>query len=146
MASFVYAPAKTGIARATIDLDANDIRVLLVKVAASTTTDTEQDAATISAFTTLGELVATNYVRKALTGEVVNEDLTNDRAEFDAADVTWTALGGAANDTIGAAIIFKFITDDTDSIPIAYIDLTDTTTNGGDITLSWNVEGILQLT
>lgn len=146
MASFVYTRAKKNIADGTIDLDTHDIRVLLVKVAASTTTDTEEDVATISAFTTLGELVATNYVRKALANEAVNEDTVNNRAEFDADDVTWTALGGAANDTIGAALIFKFVTDDTLSTPIAYIELTDTPTNGGDVTLQWNVEGIVQLT
>lgn len=146
MASFVYTRAKKNIADGTIDLDTHDIRVLLVKVAGSTTTDTEADAATISAFTTLGELVATDYARKALANEAVNEDTGNDRAEFDADDVTWTALGGAANDTIGAAVVYKHVTNDTDSIPIAYIDLTDTPTNGGDVTIQWNVEGIVQLT
>ena len=146
MASLVYTRAKKNIADGTIDLDTHDIRVALLKVAASTSCDTEADAATISAFTTLGELVATNYVRKALADEAVNEDTANDRAEFDATDVTWTALGGAANDTIGAALIFKFVTNDADSIPIAYIDLTDTPTNGGDVTIQWNTEGIIQLT
>ena len=146
MASLVYTRAKKNIADGTIDLDTHDIRVMLLKVAASTSCDTEGDVATISAFTTLGELVATNYVRKALANEAVNEDTVNDRAEFDADDVTWTALGGATNDTIGAALVYKFVTADADSIPIAYIELTDTPTNGGDITLQWNSEGIIQLT
>jgi len=146
MASFVYTRAKKNIGDGTIDLDTHDIRVLLLKVAASTSCDTEADAATISAFTTLGELVATNYARKAFANEAVNEDTANDRAEFDADDVVWTALGGATNDTIGAALVYKHVTADADSIPIAYIDLTDTPTNGGDITLQWNVEGIVQLT
>ena len=146
MASLVYTRAKYQIANGDIDLTGDDIRVFLVKVAGSTTTDTEEDTTFIDQFTTLGEVSATNYVRKALAGEVVNEDTANDRAEFDATDVTWSSLGGASNDTIGALIVFKFVTNDTDSIPIAYIELTDTTTNGGDITVSWNVEGILQLT
>ncbi len=146
MASLVYTRAKYQIANGDIDLTGDDIRVFLVKVAGSTTTDTEEDTTFIDQFTTLGEVSATNYVRKALAGEVVNEDTANDRAEFDATDVTWSSLGGASNDTIGALIVFKFVTNDTDSIPIAYIELTDTTTNGGDITVSWNVEGIIQLT
>ena len=146
MASLVYTRAKFQIANGDIDLTGDDIRVMLVKVSGSTTTDTEEDVTLMNGFSTLGELVATNYVRKALANEAVNEDTANDRAEFDADDVVWSSLGGATNDTIGALLVLKHVTNDADSIPIAYIELTDTTTNGGDITVSWNVEGILQLT
>ena len=79
--------------------------------------------------------------RKSLASKTLTSDFTNDRAEFDAADVTWTALGTGA--TIGAAILIKERTADTDSQIIAKFDLTDTPTNGGDITVSWNVEGLL---
>lgn len=145
MAYLVYNYAKTKLITGQIDLDADDIRVLLVKVAASTTCDTEVNAQTISGFTTLGEISATNYVRKALASEVVNTDTSNNRAEFDAADVTWTALGGASNDTIGGYVIYKHVTNDTDSIPILYNEFASSqATNGGDIVVQWNSEGILQ--
>jgi len=99
--SFVYTPFKAKLLKGEVDLDLpQDIRIMLIKLKASTTTDTEQDTEFISSFTTLGELVATNYVRKALAGEVVNQDDPNNRGEFDANDVTFTTLGGAANDTM----------------------------------------------
>ena len=149
--SFVYTPFKAKLLKGEIDFDApNDIRIALLKVKASTTADTDQDAEFVSSITTLGELVATNYVRKALTGETVNQDDPNNRAEFDAGDVTFTALGGATNDTIGAILLFKFVTNDADSPLIAYIDNAGAdfsqATNGSDITISWDIEGILQAT
>jgi hypothetical protein len=79
--------------------------------------------------------------RKSLAGKSITADLTNDRAEFDATDVTWTALGTGA--TIGGAVLIKERTADTDSQVIAFFDLTNTPTNGGDVTLSFNVEGLL---
>lgn len=149
--SFVYTGAKEFLGKATLDLDLHDIRIMLIKLKASTTADTDQDALTISGITTLGELVATNYARAALTTEVVNRDDPNNRAEFDADDVTFTALGGATNDTIGAILLYRHV-DGTaaNDIPIAYIDNAgadfNQATNGGNIVVSWNVEGILQIT
>ena len=77
-----------------------------------------------------------------LTHEV---DKTNDRAEIDIADLTWTALGTGA--TIAAAILIKEGgANDTTSRLIAYFDITDTPTNGGDITLDFDaVEGAIRL-
>jgi len=77
-----------------------------------------------------------------LTHEV---DKPNDRAEIDIADLTWTALGTGA--TIAAAILIKEGgANDTTSRLIAYFDITDTPTNGGDITLDFDaVEGAIRL-
>lgn len=140
MASFVYTNAKRGIMAGEIDLNADDIRVLLVD--SSTTTDTEEDVTTISAFTTLGELSGTGYVRKALVSEAVTADNTNNRGEFDADDVVWTAINAG---TAITALVYKHVTNDTDSIPLIYHELpAPVVTNGGDFTIQWNVEGILQ--
>ncbi len=55
---------------------------------------------------------------------------------FNAANSTWTAV--AAGSTLVAAVIYKFVTNDAGSTPIAYIQFTNsTTTNGGDITIPW---------
>lgn len=148
--SFVYTPAKELNMKAALDYDGDDLRVMLLKTSGSTTADTDQDAATISAITTLGELVATGYARQALASEAVNRDDANNRAEFDAADVAFGAIGGAVNDTIGAILLFKFVTNDSDSIPIAYIDNAGSSfsmpTNGSTISITWNAEGIVQQT
>lgn len=148
--SFVYTPAKKLILQADIDFLVDTFKLIALKVAASTTCDTEKDKTTVSGFTTLGEISATSYVRKTLASLAVNQDDPNLRAEFDVADVTWTAIGGASNDTIGAFLLIKFVTNDADSIPIAYIDNAGSSfaqaTNGSDITATINVEGLLQAT
>jgi len=145
MSSFVYTRAKTLLGRGDLDLEAHDIRLLLVMT--NTTANTEEDKTTISGFTTLDEMDGTGYARQALAGEAVNEDTTNNRAEFDATDATFTAVG-AGTRQVKAAILYRFITNDTDNIPIAYIDSGGFpfTANGGNIVVQFNVEGIVQLT
>ena len=143
--SFAYTPAKYKFARGEIAWHTSDIRVLLVM--SNTTADTEQDAATISAFTTLDEYDGANIVRKALAGEVVNEDDPNNRAELTADAVTWTALGAGTRQGVGM-VVYKFGTDDTDSVPILYIDTGGFpfTGNGGNVVFTPNAEGIAQFT
>ena len=101
----------------------------------------------------LQELSGTNYAggyggsgRKTLSSKVITRDDVNDRAEFSAAPVTWTAINAG---TAAAAVIIRerSLTGDTMSELIAYINTGGfpITTNGGDLTLTWNAEGILQL-
>lgn len=80
--------------------------------------------------------------RKTLAGKSIAPDFTDDVAYFDANDVTWTALGAGA--TIGAALLIREGTNDADSRVIAKFDVTDTPTNGGDVTLVWHADGLLQ--
>ena len=145
MASFVYTPAKTAILNGDIDFAVDDIRLALVMT--NTTADTDQDMANIADITTLDEMDGANYARKSLAGEAVNEDAANNRAEFDATDVTWTALGAGTRQVAGA-VLYKHVTNDADAVLIAYIDTGGFpfTANGGDVTVTWNAEGILQAT
>lgn len=148
MASFAYNKFKTRLLKGDVDLDEglDDVRVLLVS--AITTADTEDDTEFIAGFTTLDEVVATGYARQALANQLVNEDLANNRAEFDADDAAFGALGNGANDTIDGAVVFKFVTNDADSPVMCHIDTGGfpKTTNGGTFTVQWNAEGILQTT
>ena len=82
--------------------------------------------------------------RKALANKSVTEDDTNDLAYFDADDLTWTGLATGA--TVGGAILVKEVTNDAASQLLVFMDLADTPTNGGDITLAWNASGIVRLT
>lgn len=94
------------------------------------------------------ELAATNYVRKALANVVVTEDDANDRALIDADDPsTWASLGGALNDTIVGAWVFRQVTNDADSILWCFLDVSpDVPTNGGDVLLSLSALGISTIT
>lgn len=58
---------------------------------------------------------------------------------FDAADVTFTAV--PSGETAEAVVIYKFVTDDTDSPVIAFIDgITGFpfATNGGNVVIQWD--------
>ena len=143
MASHVCNNFKRGALEGEFDLNAtDDIRVLLCD--STTTCDTEQDKATISGYTTLGELAGTGYARQALTSEAVNQDNPNNRAEFDAADATFSSMAADNNDAVGA-LVYKHVTNDTDSIPICWVEFAASQSfNGGDFTIQWNAEGIFQ--
>lgn len=75
---------------------------------------------------------------KTLATQTVTQDNTNDRALWDAADVTWTALGALSPATPSHAIIWN----DTPTSPadplICYIVLGTTATNGGDYTIAFS--------
>lgn len=145
MASHMFNIAKQKLANGGIDLDTDDIRVVLCM--SNTTADTENDGvSTISGITTLDADDGANNARKALASEAVNLDDANDRAEFDATDVTWTALGNGTRQLVGA-LLYKHVTNDTDSIPIAWIEFAAAQSPGGsDFSIVWNAEGILNFT
>lgn len=144
MANFFYNEAKRAMAEGEIDFVNDDIRVALLMT--NTTADIEDDKNFISEFTTLDEYDGAAYVRKALASQVVNEDAPNDRAEFDATDAVWTALGIGTRQC-QAALVYKHVTSDADSVPLAFIDSGGFPFdgNGGDITMQWNAEGIVQV-
>jgi hypothetical protein len=96
------------------------------------------------------EIAVTNYTagfsgtgRKTLASKTFTEVDASDRAEFDAADVTWTALGTGA--TIARAVVYKRGSADTDSEIVSVHDVTSTPTNGGDFGITWAATGVLTL-
>jgi len=150
--SLIYNRAKKEIMDGTIDLLTATVKVMLV--ANTYTADPDHD------FVDMGgasdpldaELSGTGYAggwggagRKTLSTKAITEDDANNRAEFDAADLTWAGINAG---TIAAMIlIIEGGANDTTSKLIAYIDGgLPLTTNGGDVTIQWNAEGILQLT
>lgn len=146
MASAWYNKGKYDVMGGSTNLTASGIKCMLV----STGYTFDPDHHFISDVVA-NEISVVNYTggfngsgRKLLTAKTINEDDVNDLAYFDAADVTWTSLGVGA--TIGGTVIVRELTADSNSILIAFMDLTDTATNGGDITVSWNVSGILKIT
>lgn len=140
----MYIPAKKYFPDGTIDWDTHDIRMALVMT--NTTADTETDKALMNAFSTLDEFDGSGYTREVFTNEAVNQDTPNNRSELDADDATFGALGSGTR-SIQGAIIYKHVTNDGDSIPIAYIDLTPAfNPGGGTVTVSWDAQGIIQFT
>lgn len=143
MASLVYHNAIAKMMSGDLDLNTHDIRVALLMT--NTTADTENDADFIADFTTLDECDATGYARVALASEAVNLDDTNNRAEFDATDASFTGLSGNATRAIQGALIFRHVTNNADSVPICFVDFTsDIPATATQIDIPWNAEGILQ--
>lgn len=142
MATHVFNEWKQTILRdylATTD----DIRIALLST--NTTADTENDDIEfVGNITTLDEFDGANYVRKALANEIVNEDDTGDEAEFDADDVTWTALG-AGTRSVAGILVYKHVTNDADSPVIAWLEFSAVKTpDGSDFTIQWNAEGLIK--
>ncbi len=143
MANFWFTHGVTGVMGA-INMATDDIRVMLVM--SDTSANTDEDAEHIDDITTLDEYDGANYVRKALASKAVTPDESNNRAEFDATDVEWTGLGAGTRELTGA-VIYKHVNDDTDAIPLQYIDDNlPMTPGGGAVILSFNTEGVAQLT
>ncbi len=97
-----------------------------------------------------GELTGSGYVagfgnsgRQVLGTPTVVYDVGNTRVELSGTNITWTGIDAG---TIEHATVLKEITNDAASIVVVEIDLATQVTNGGDITIQWDAEGIVQLT
>lgn len=119
-----------------IDLVNDVINVALVT---GYTLDIDGDAGW--ADVSVNEVSGTGYTAggKALASKSVSQDNANDRAAFDAANVTWSSLNAG---TPNYAIMYDG-THASDAL-IAAWELA-TASNGGDYTLQWHANGILLL-
>ncbi len=153
MADFVYTHATQQIATAQWDLSSGTPDVRFALVMTNTTLDTEPDVANMTAASTVDEFDGSNYSANgiAATNEAVSEDATNNRAEFTADNITFSAIS-AGTRLIQAVVAYAFDTAFiTSSIPIAWIETgfnptTGIAANGGDVAITWNAQGIIQLT
>jgi hypothetical protein len=145
MASFVYNTGMSEVIDNTIDIDTDTLKVMLVT--ASYVADQDDDVVDAGGANDAidHEINVTGYTpgwgnsgRKTPSVAVV-ANKTDNRVDIGVqSDLTWTALGSGA--TIAAAILIKEGgANDTTSRLICYWDVTDTATNGGDITLDFTV-------
>ena len=130
MANGVYNRCKQLLATAALNLSSADTRVLLVNSAYAFNDDHN-----FVSEVTANEISVGGYARQALTTKTVTEDDTNNFAYFDADDAVFTAL--VAGQTIGGAILYKFNAADASAEVLAFYDLVDTATNGGNVTVQW---------
>lgn len=138
MASGFFTKAFSGM-NGAVDLDTDTLKLMLIKSGYSFDPD-QTDVTTLAA----SECDATNYAggfggggRKTVT-VTSQQNNTNNEYDWAIADLTWTALGGAANNTLIGAALIKEITNDAGSLPIAYFEFGSSfTTNGSDVTLDF---------
>lgn len=129
MASFVFNEAALQLQGGTITWASDTIKVRLV---ANSVTPNKDDTS-MTGYTAIG-------TDQTLGSKTKTKDATNDRIVYDGADVSYTAVTSVS--TIGWIIVYKFVTNDAGSTPIVCIDVTDTPTNGGDISVPWAATGI----
>lgn len=152
MASFIYNKTKTDIAEGGVDFReaGADLRVILVMT--DTTADTEDDTATMTNFSTLDEFDGSGYTQQAanasakIDNQIAEEDLANNRNEFNGDDIAFGALGASGTGrSITGAVILRWVTNFGASIPVAFIDFTDFPANGSTVTIVWDPQGIIQI-
>jgi len=146
MASAIPNSALVRLLTGDIDLDADDIRARLCMT--NTTCDTEVDAINdLADYSTIDDGDASGAADVALASEAVAADDANDRAEFDATNISFTGLGGDASRDYQGVLLYKYV-DGTDAndIPLAFIDFTaDIPLTATQVDVPWDAEGILQL-
>lgn len=149
MANFIYNEAKRGLANKEIDLDTDTIKVALLMT--NTTADTDRDADTLSAFVTLDECNGASYARQTLNGKALAEVAgASGYVKLTASDSVFATLG-AGTRSVQGILVYKHVTNDADSVPIAFIDTVGSgpvlpfNGNGGNITIDWSGDGVIQI-
>ena len=140
MASAAYSHGVNAVITGGIVLGTTATKVGLAKSTYSPASG-EQSLTTFAA----AEADATGYTggfggggRKAAT-VTVTEQAGSTRVVNILANLTWTAIGGATNNTLRYAVWLREVTNDAASIPIAFFQFTsDVTTNGSDVTVSFD--------
>lgn len=139
MANAIYNGIKLAIVKGEIDFDIDQFKILLVTNSYTPNVDTHEFLSHVT-----NEVVGTGYVAggQVLQNQTVAVDLANDRAYFDADDVTWAA----SSITARGAIIYKNTGNAATSRLITYLDFsTDRVSDGGDFTVAFDATGILRL-
>lgn len=128
MANLVYNAAILGIHNQSIDFVNDAFKMRLVE--SGYVPDKDHDT-----MTDVGSGVGTD---QPVSGtKTIEVDNANDFVFWKCdTNPEWTTL--ASGDEIVGAVLYKFVTDDDGSTPIAYYELTPTPTNGGSFEFIWN--------
>lgn len=138
MADFTYTYGAKDMA--AVNIATADLRMLLVT--ASSGALTNQDAQFLGSFSPLNEFAGSPYARQTLANKAVSVDLVNHRAKLTADKVTFAAIAGGA--PIVAAIIYRHVTNDADSIPWFKMEISHTP-SGNDLEVDVTVNGVATL-
>lgn len=138
MASIVFNRFKADLAQGELDLDTagHEIKVALITAAYTPNAD-HNTFSQVSG----SEVVGAGYTAggATLASQTVTQDDANDRMIFDGADVTWSAS------TITARYACVYSVTNAGSL-ICLVDFGENkSSDNGDFTIQWNVNGILVL-
>lgn len=92
----------------------------------------------------IDDLTIAGYARigtdQTLSGKTITNDTTLDRTVYAAANASFTSPG--SGDEIGSVVVYKFVTDDSDSIPLFCLAVTPTPTDGTTVVANFAATGI----
>ena len=157
MASFVYHEFKNQVALGNIDLSSTTTRQFAVLLVMTNTTvdgagaSHEDTISDLAANYTLDEMDGSGYTRTGLLSVTLTEDGANGRVEWDAADTVFTSINAGTRSVDGAIVFYTGASQtyessgDGTNVPICFLEFSDFAANGGDITITWNAEGIVQV-
>jgi hypothetical protein len=117
----------------SIDLIADTLKVALVK--SGYTPNQDDQFIDAGGANDVVDARVTGTTDQTLGSKVTGKDTTGDFAYLDAADVVFTAV--ASGETVAGLVVYKDTGTPTTSKILGYVDLVDTPTNGGDITIQW---------
>jgi hypothetical protein len=138
--SGAYSRGVLSILNGTIDADTTATKVGL----AQSTYSPDPDESALTTFAA-SEATCTGYTggfagagRKSAT-ITLTEQTANNRVVTILTDLTWTALGGASNNTLGYAVWLREVTNDAASTPLSFLQFSsNVTTNGSDILVDFD--------
>jgi hypothetical protein len=144
MADFTHTPALHKLATGALNLGSVDLRAKLCM--SNTTADTDQDAANLTAITTLDEYDGAGYGELDFAGLTQTQDDPNNRTETHVNAGTFGATV-AAGTRQAVGLLYYVRVDGTpgNDYPVGWKDLTPFDGNGGAINFTENAEGIHQL-
>ena len=140
MASYVYNQGLLKIANGTVDYLTDDIRVLVVNQ--NYTFDKAHDFVNDVVSFEVANSSGTGYERKALANKSVS--LVADSAIYDADNVLYTAV--TTTQQFGGWVVYKEGATDAARDLIAFIDFNNLVTNGSDIQININENGLFRIT
>jgi len=141
MADFVFNIAKGAVAEMARD-GATAFLVLLLKAGIADNSQKDfDDLSALIADAGVDEADFTNYARKTGLTATITVDDSNDRVDVDLPDQTWTAAGGASNNTLTDLVVaYQNSASDSGRVPCTQHDFA-VTTDGSDLTAAFNTAG-----
>lgn len=141
MASVFYNNYHEQLGNAEIDYGADTFKIMLTTT--TYTPDVDNDAVRSDV---TGEASGSGYTAggETLSSVTITQDNTNNRANIDAADVTFSSISVTSVD---GAIVYKDTGSAATDTLICYIDFSEgaQTINSGDFTITFSADGVLTI-
>jgi len=140
MASNIYNNGLLKILDRTVDYVSDNVAVLLV--GNSYTFDVSHEYVSNVSDEAVND-TGSGYARLALASKTITLNTSANAVVFDCGDISYTDI--ATTNTLAGAVIYKDSGTDSTSDLVAFIDFADIVTNGSDIDLQINANGLFRI-